>query len=141
MAALILVFFPVGVLSAVDGPFLMKHSIPGSRAAVLLPTHPLGSVTSFLLIRAGTAHMPVEAPAGTAESSIISGSRLRDYSGRDHALVKCGSRMMSTTLSCVVTKASVLSWDLGSTGSLPQRWLVPPMARLANLGRCATASG
>ncbi len=118
--ALILVFFTVGVLSASDNPYLMNHAIAGSPAAMLLPTHLLGAVAFFLLILAENGHIPVENPAGTAEISMIEESRVLEYSGRDYALVKWGSWMKFTILSCVFMNVFVLPWGLGNATSLAQ---------------------
>ena len=118
--ALILVFFTVGVLSASDNPYLMNHAIAGSPAAMLLPTHLLGAVAFFLLILAENGHIPVDNPAGTAEISMIEESRVLEYSGRDYALVKWGSWMKFTILSCVFMNVFVLPWGLGSATSLVQ---------------------
>ncbi len=118
--ALILVFFTVGVLSASDNPYLMNHAIAGSPAAMLLPTHLLGAVAFFLLILAENGHIPVDNPAGTAEISMIEESRVLEYSGRDYALVKWGSWMKFTILSCVFMNVFVLPWGLGNATSLAQ---------------------
>ena len=118
--ALILVFFTVGVLSASDNPYLMNHAIAGSPAALILPTHLLGAVAFLLLILAENGHIPVDNPAGTTEIAMIEESRVLEYSGRDYALVKWGSWMKFTVLSCVFMNVFVLPWGLGSATSLAQ---------------------
>ena len=75
--ALILVFFTVGAVSASDNPYLMNHAIAGSPYVVVLPTHLLGLVAFFMIVLLENGRIPIEAPGGTTEISMIQESRVR----------------------------------------------------------------
>jgi hydrogenase-4 component E len=83
--ALILVFFTVGAVSASDNPYLMNHAVASSPYVVVLPTHLLGLVAFFMIVLVDNGRIPIEAPGGTTEISMIEESRVLEYSGRGYA--------------------------------------------------------
>jgi len=125
--ALILVFFTVGAVSASDNPYLMNHAIAGSPYVLVLPTHLLGMVAFFMIVLVENGRIPIEAPGGTTEISMIEESRVLEYSGREYALVKWGSWMKLFLMSAIFMNVFVLPWGLGTSSDLPSALLAIPV--------------
>ncbi len=116
--ALILVFFTVAAVSRSDNPYFENHTIGGSTAAYVLPTHLLGLVAFFMLVLAESGRIPIDNPTGSIEISMIEESRVLEYSGREFALIKWGGWMKLFLLSSIFMNVFVVPWGLGHADSL-----------------------
>lgn len=116
----------------------MNHVIATSPTAMVLPTHLLGAVAFFMLLLAGTGHVPIDNPGGSVEISMVEESRVLEYSGPDYAIVKRGGWMKLFLLSTIFMNVFVIPWGLGNGVDLASG-LLGVLAVLGKLVLCGAA--
>jgi formate hydrogenlyase subunit 4 len=136
--ALIIVFFTVGVLSASDNPYLMNHALASSAAALVLPTHVLGTVAFFMLVLVENGRVPIENPNGSIEISMIEEGRVLEYSGRHYALMRWAASMKFFLMSAIFMNVFVIPWGLGNSTTIVGGLVAIPVL-LGKLALCGLA--
>lgn len=110
-----LVFFALSYIADSTIPYAVNASWVVSWATMLQPAHLLVMVAFLLLVLADEARLPVDNPAGKAETAMISHSKNLEYSGTGAALMKWGGEMKFMAVLIVFLNVVITPWGLAAT--------------------------
>jgi len=111
-----LVFFALSYVADSTIPYTVNASWAASWATLLQPAHLLVIAAFLMLVIADEHRLPVDNPAGKAETAMIGHSKNLEYSGTGAALMKWGSAMKFMAVLIVFLNVVITPWGLaGST--------------------------
>ncbi|MEO7067267.1 MAG: NADH-quinone oxidoreductase subunit H [Rhodanobacter sp.] len=110
-----LVFFALSYVADSTIPYTVNASWAVSWAAMLQPAHLLVAVAFLMLLLADEGRLPVDNPAGKAETAMIGHSKNLEYSGTGAALMKWGGAMKFMALLIVFLNVVITPWGLATT--------------------------
>ena len=110
-----LVFFALSYVADSTIPYTVTASWAASWAAMLQPAHLLVAVAFLMLLLADEGRLPVDNPAGKAETAMIGHSKNLEYSGTGAALMKWGGEMKFMALLIVFLNVVITPWGLATT--------------------------
>ena len=110
-----LVFFALSYVADSTIPYTVNASWAVSRAAMLQPAHLLVIIAFLLLVLADEKRLPVDNPAGKAETAMIGHSTKLEYSGTGAALMKWGGAMKFMAVLIVFLNVVITPWGLATT--------------------------
>jgi formate hydrogenlyase subunit 4 len=108
-------FFTLSYVANSTIPYVVNASWAVSWAAMLQPAHLLVIVAFLLLVLADEKRLPVDNPAGKAETAMIGHSKNLEYSGTGAALMKWGGAMKFMTVLIVFLNVIITPWGLAAT--------------------------
>jgi formate hydrogenlyase subunit 4 len=110
-----LAFFALSYVADSTIPYTVNASWAASWAAMLQPAHLLVLVAFLLLVLADEKRLPVDNPAGKAETAMIGHSTKLEYSGTGAALMQWGGAMKFMAVLIVFLNVVITPWGLAST--------------------------
>jgi formate hydrogenlyase subunit 4 len=108
-------FFALSFVANSTIPYTVNASWALSWASMLQPAHLLVFVAFLLLVLADEKRLPVDNPAGKAETAMIGHSNNLEYSGTGAALMKWGSAMKFMVVLIVFLNVILTPWGLATT--------------------------
>ncbi|CAM5779557.1 respiratory chain complex I subunit 1 family protein [Castellaniella caeni] len=108
-------FFALSFVANSTIPYTVNASWALSWASMLQPAHLLVFVAFLLLVLADEKRLPVDNPAGKAETAMIGHSSSLEYSGTGAALMKWGSAMKFMVVLIVFLNVIITPWGLATT--------------------------
>lgn len=108
-------FFTLSYVANSTIPYVVNASWAVSWAAMLQPAHLLVIVAFLLLVLADEKRLPVDNPAGKAETAMIGHSTKLEYSGTGAALMKWGGAMKFMAVLIVFLNVIITPWGLAAT--------------------------
>lgn len=108
-------FFALAYVADSTIPYVVNASWAASWAAMLQPAHLLVIVAFLLLVLADEKRLPVDNPAGKAETAMIGHSNNLEYSGTGAALMHWGSAMKFMAVLIVFLNVIITPWGLATT--------------------------
>ncbi|HEU0197625.1 MAG TPA: NADH-quinone oxidoreductase subunit H [Nevskiaceae bacterium] len=109
-----LVFFALSYVADSTIPYTVTASWSVSWATMLQPAHLLVMVAFLLLVLADEKRLPVDNPAGKAETAMIGHSTKLEYSGTGAAFMKWGGAMKFMATLIVFLNVVITPWGLAS---------------------------
>lgn len=123
-----LVFFALSYVANSTIPYTVNATWAVSWAAMLQPAHLLVIVAFLLLVLADEKRLPVDNPAGKAETAMIGHSTKLEYSGTGAALMQWGGAMKFMATLIVFLNVVITPWGLASSTSFGAVLLaIPPV--------------
>lgn len=110
-----LVFFALSYVANSTIPYTVNATWATSWATWLQPAHLLVAVAFLLLVLADEKRLPVDNPAGKAETAMIGHSTRLEYSGTGAALMQWGGAMKFMATLIVFLNVVITPWGLAST--------------------------
>ncbi len=111
----LLAFFALSFVADSTIPYTVNASWAVSWAAMLQPAHLLVMIAFLLLFLADEKRLPVDNPAGKAETAMIGHSNKLEYSGTGAALMKWGGAMKFMALLIIFLNVVITPWGLATT--------------------------
>ena len=109
------VFFALSYVANSTIPYTVNASWAVSWAAMLQPAHLMVLLAFLLLLLADEKRLPVDNPAGKAETAMIGHSNYLEYSGTGAALMKWGGAMKFMAVLIVFLNVIITPWGLATT--------------------------
>ena len=109
------VFFALSYVANSTIPYTVNASWTVSWAAMLQPAHLMVLLAFLLLLLADEKRLPVDNPAGKAETAMIGHSNYLEYSGTGAALMKWGGAMKFMAVLIVFLNVIITPWGLATT--------------------------
>lgn len=109
------VFFALSYVANSTIPYTVNASWVVSWAAMLQPAHLMVLLAFLLLLLADEKRLPVDNPAGKAETAMIGHSNYLEYSGTGAALMKWGGAMKFMAVLIVFLNVIITPWGLATT--------------------------
>lgn len=110
-----LAFFALSYVANSTVPYVVNASWTVSWAATLQPAHLLVIAAFLMLVIADEHRLPVDNPAGKAETAMIGHSKNLEYSGTGAALMKWGSAMKFMAVLIVFLNVVITPWGLADS--------------------------
>ncbi len=108
-------FFALSYVANSTIPYIVNASWAVSWAAMLQPAHLLVLIAFLMLLIADESRIPVDNPAGKAETAMIGHSKNLEYSGTGAALMQWGGAMKFMAVLIVFLNVIVTPWGLATT--------------------------
>ncbi|WHZ11344.1 MAG: Hydrogenase-4 component C [Burkholderiaceae bacterium] len=108
-------FFALSYVANATIPYEVNASWAVSWAAMLQPAHLLVAIAFLMLVLADEGRLPVDNPAGKAETAMIGHSKNLEYSGTGAALMKWGGAMKFMAVLIVFLNVIITPWGLAAT--------------------------
>jgi formate hydrogenlyase subunit 4 len=108
-------FFALSYVADSTIPYVVNASWAASWASMLQPAHLLVIVAFLMLVIADGDRIPIDNPAGKAETAMIGHSKNLEYSGTGAALMKWGGAMKFMAVLIVFLNVIVTPWGLATT--------------------------
>jgi formate hydrogenlyase subunit 4 len=115
----IVAFFALSFIANSTIPYNVNASWAESWAALLQPAHLLVMIAFLMLLIADESRIPVDNPAGKAETAMIGHSKNLEYSGTGAALMKWGGAMKFMAVLIVFLNVVITPWGLATTTHWP----------------------
>ncbi|MGH8117715.1 MAG: respiratory chain complex I subunit 1 family protein [Rhodanobacteraceae bacterium] len=125
-----LVFFALSYVADSTIPYTVNASWAVSWASMLQPAHLLVIIAFLLLVLADEKRLPVDNPAGKAETAMIGHSTKLEYSGTGAALMQWGGAMKFMAVLIVFLNVVVTPWGLATTTHWADVFLAIPKVLL-----------
>ncbi len=115
----IVAFFALSFIAISTIPYNVNARWDESWAALLQPAHLLVMIAFLMLLIADESRIPVDNPAGKAETAMIGHSKNLEYSGTGAALMKWGGAMKFMAVLIVFLNVVITPWGLATTTHWP----------------------